>query len=162
MNHSGDNHHAKQQAFPSESSDHTTSHKQHETGKQHKGKHHGHHIAMFRQRFWVSLVVTVPILLLSPLIQGVLGLRDTLHFTGDSYLLWALSTFVYFYGGWPFLRGVVNELKNRQPGMMTLIGLAISVAYFYSSAVVFGIDGEVFFWELATLIDVMLLGHWIE
>ena len=77
-------------------------------------------------------------------------------------MLFALSSVVYFYGGWPFLTGIVRELTARRPGMMTLIALAITVAYFYSSAVVFGLAGEPFFWELATLIDVMLLGHWIE
>jgi len=108
------------------------------------------------------MAVTVPILLLSPMIQKFLGLQDSLRFAGDKYILFVLSSFVFFYGGYPFLKGLVDELKKLQPGMMTLIALAISVAYFYSSAVVFGVHGEVFFWELATLIDIMLLGHWIE
>jgi Cu2+-exporting ATPase len=116
----------------------------------------------FRKRFWISLVVTIPILILSPMIQHFLGLKETLRFGGDSYVLFALSSFIFFFGGWPFLKGLFDELKKKQPGMMTLIALAISVAYFYSSAVVFGVHGEVFFWELATLIDIMLLGHWIE
>ncbi|HCF61066.1 MAG TPA: heavy metal translocating P-type ATPase, partial [Myxococcales bacterium] len=119
-------------------------------------------VADFRRRFWVSLIVTVPILALSPMVQGALGLREALAFTGDLYVLWVLSSFVYFYGGEPFLKGLADELKARSPGMMTLVGLAITVAYAYSSAVVFGVRGEVFFWELATLIDVMLLGHWLE
>ncbi|MEN8614945.1 copper-translocating P-type ATPase [Dehalogenimonas sp. THU2] len=97
---------------------------------------------------------------LSPLIQDFLGFE--LVFTGDAYVLWALSAFVYVYGGWPFLSGLKRELGERNPGMMTLIALAISVAFFYSSAVTFGLEGEVFYWELATLVDVMLLGHWIE
>lgn len=156
MNHSG------HQQKPSRNNIHTTSHEEHETGKQQHGRHHGHHIADFRRRFWVSLAITIPILLLSPLIQSVLGVREVLSFPGDLFVLWGLSSFVYFYGGWPFLKGLVSELRSHQPGMMTLIGLAISVAYLYSSAVVFGVEGEVFFWELATLIDVMLLGHWIE
>lgn len=130
-------------------------------GHDHSG-HHGHMIEDFRKRFWISLVVTVPILILSPMIQHFLGLKENLRFTGDNYLLFGLSTFVFFYGGWPFLKGLFDEMKKLQPGMMTLIALAISVAYFYSSAVVFGVKGEVFFWELATLIDIMLLGHWIE
>ena len=96
------------------------------------------------------------------MIQHFHGLKETLRFIGDIYALFTLSSFVFFYGGYPFLKGLRNELKNKQPGMMTLIALAISVAYFYSSAVVFGVKGEVFFWELATLIDIMLLGHWIE
>lgn len=141
---------------------HITAHEEYETGREKHGRHHGHNIAGFKRRFWVSLAVTLPILILSPLIQNVLGVRDTFRFTGDLYVLWALSTFVYFFGGWPFLKGLVSELGDRRPGMMTLIGLAISVAYIYSSAVVFGVSGEIFFWELATLIDVMLLGHWIE
>ncbi len=129
------------------------------------GEHHDHHahmVADFRKRFWVSLALTLPILLLSPLIQKLLGLDGRLAFAGDRFVLWGLSSAVYFYGGWPFLKGLYDELRQRQPGMMTLIGVAISTAYLYSSAVVFGLTGKVFFWELATLIDVMLLGHWIE
>ena len=146
--------------------DHHHSHEEmdHKKGD-HKGphsKHHGHMIEDFRRRFWISLIVTIPILILSPMIQHFLGFRETFNFSGESYLLFALSSFVFFYGGWPFLKGLFDELKKKQPGMMTLIALAISVAYFYSSAVVFGVEGEVFFWELATLIDIMLLGHWIE
>ena len=128
----------------------------------HGGHDHAAMIADFRRRFWVSLVVTVPILLLSPAIQRFLGLEAVITFPGESYVLFLLASAVYFYGGWPFLRGFLNELAQRQPGMMTLISLAVSVAYFYSSAVVFGLAGKVFFWELATLLDVMLLGHWIE
>ena len=119
-------------------------------------------IADYRRRFWVSLALTVPILLLSPSIRAFLGLEDTLSFPGDRWALFLLASGVYFYGGWPFIKGLVNELWARAPGMMTLIALAVSVAYFYSSAVVFGLSGKVFFWELATLIDIMLLGHWIE
>ncbi len=140
-------------------------HSHHEI-KNHKNhdhsKHHGHMIEDFKKRFWISLVISIPILFLSPMIQYFLGLGEVISFTGESYLLFALSSFVFFYGGWPFLKGLIDELKNKRPGMMTLIALAISVAYFYSSAVVFGVQGEVFFWELATLIDIMLLGHWIE
>ncbi len=134
-----------------------------ETGRAaHGGHHHAHMIADFRRRFWVSLVLTVPILLLSPLIQQFLGLEEALAFPGDAYVLLVLATIVFFYGGWPFLTGLGSELGRRDPGMMTLIALAISVAYGYSAAVVLGLAGKVFFWELATLIDVMLLGHWIE
>jgi Cu2+-exporting ATPase len=96
------------------------------------------------------------------MIQRFLALDETLAFPGDVYVLFGLASVVYFWGGWPFLKGIARELTARRPGMMTLIALAISVAYFYSSAVVFGLAGEPFFWELATLIDVMLLGHWIE
>jgi Cu2+-exporting ATPase len=124
--------------------------------------HEGHHVADFKQRFWISLIATVPVLALSPIIQKFLGLGNSLRFTGDGYLLFLLSSFIFFYGGLPFLKGIVSELKAAKPGMMTLIALAITTAYAYSSAVVFGLSGEVFFWELATLIDIMLLGHWIE
>jgi len=123
---------------------------------------HKHMVADFRKRFIVSVVLTIPVLLLSELIQRFLRLESILKFPGDKYVLFALSTLIFFYGGWPFLKGAYNELKSKQPGMMTLIGLAISVAYIYSSAVVFGLQGEFFFWETATLIDIMLLGHWIE
>ncbi|BER92394.1 heavy metal translocating P-type ATPase [Atrimonas thermophila] len=125
--------------------------------------HHEHHMQMvsdFRKRFWVSLVVTIPVLLLSPMIQNFMGFELT--FRGSSFLLWLLSSFIFFYGGLPFLRGVFSELKKHNPGMMTLIALAISVAYVYSSLVVFGFRGKFFFWELTTLVDIMLLGHWLE
>lgn len=137
----------------------------------HAGHGHGgheHHAMMvedFKKRFWISLVVTTPILLFSHMVQMFLGLQS-LAFNGDLYILFLLSSFVFFYGGWPFLAGLVDEVKAKQPGMMTLIGLAVTVAFVYSSFVVFGTDPEkamkVFFWELATLIDIMLLGHWIE
>ncbi len=126
--------------------------------------HHTHHLHMvedFKKRFWISLIFTLPILFLSPMIQEFLGFKKII-FAGSSYILFLLSSFVYFYGGFPFLKGLKDELSQKQPGMMTLIGLAISVAYFYSSLVVFGVEGKDFFWELATLIDIMLLGHWIE
>ncbi|HEX6979518.1 MAG TPA: heavy metal translocating P-type ATPase, partial [Alphaproteobacteria bacterium] len=119
-------------------------------------------VADFRRRFWVSAVLTVPILLLSPMIRHWLGLTDALAFAGSDYVLFVLSSVVFFYGGWPFLKGMAGEVTSRRPGMMTLIALAIAVAYVFSSAVVFGLPGEAFFWELATLIDVMLMGHWIE
>lgn len=124
--------------------------------------HHAHMVADFRRRFWVCLVVTVPILLLSPLIQDTLHISDALDFPGELYILFALSSFVYFFGGWPFLKGIREEFGKREPGMMTLIAVAITVAYVYSSAVVFGLEGKLLFWELATLIDIMLLGHWLE
>jgi Cu2+-exporting ATPase len=119
-------------------------------------------VADFRRRFWISLVLSIPILALAPLIQDLLGLEEALRFRGDSYVQFAIASVVFFYGGWPFLKGLVDELRGKEPGMMTLIGLAIVVAYGYSSLVVFGLPGKVFFWELATLIVVMLLGHWIE
>ena len=125
--------------------------------------HHNHHEMMikdFKRRFFVSLIVTVPLLVLSPMIQEWTNI--SIGFSGSNYVLFGLATFVYFYGGWPFLKGLIDELKERKPGMMTLIAMAISVAYIYSTATVFGLSGNDFFWELATLIDIMLLGHWIE
>jgi Cu2+-exporting ATPase len=132
---------------------------------EHEHGGHNDHDGMledFRRRFWISLALTVPILILSPFIQGLLGIQDAVRFTGDGYVLWAFSSAVYFYGGYPFLKGIYSEIRTKRPGMMTLIAIAITVAYVYSSAVVFGLTGEVFFWELATLIDIMLLGHWLE
>jgi len=123
-------------------------------------RHQGHQVADFRNRFWVSLFLTLPILVLSPAIQQFLGLH--IGFTGDNYVLFGFSSLVFFYGGYPFLKGIFDELKNRNPGMMTLVALSIGVAYIYSTAVTFGLKGGVFFWELATLVDIMLLGHWLE
>ena len=147
---------------PAQHEAHPVDHGKHE-GHEGHGDHHDHHAHMvrdFRKRFWISSLMTLPILLLSPMIQRLLGV--SFAFPGDLWVLWLLSSAVYVYGGWPFLKGIVEELRKGQPGMMTLIALAISVAYVYSSVVVFGLPGKVFFWELATLIDIMLLGHWIE
>ena len=142
-------------------SKHKHSENEHSGHKNHDhSDHHKHMVEDFKKRFIVSIIVTIPILILSPLIQRFIGV--SISFTGDKYVLWVLSSFIFFYGGWPFLKGIFEELKKKQPGMMTLIAIAIGVAYIYSSAVVFGLKGKFFFWELATLIDVMLLGHWIE
>lgn len=123
-------------------------------------KHAGHHTADFLKRFWISLGLTVPVLLLSHMVQQWLGI--SIQFKGSQYLLLALSTIIYFYGGMPFLRGMVSELKANAMGMMTLVAIAITIAFAYSVSVVFGLEGMDFFWELATLIDIMLLGHWLE
>src|SRR6056297_3040213 len=117
-------------------------------------------ISDFRNRFFVTVVLSLPVLALAPLIQGALGYE--LSFAGDSWVVFGLATAIFVYGGWPFLTGLVNELREKNPGMMTLIGLAISVAYGYSAAVTFGLEGSPFYWELATLIAIMLAGHWIE
>jgi Cu2+-exporting ATPase len=122
--------------------------------------HHAMMIADFRKRFWVVLALTLPVMSLSQMIQHWLKLP--VHFTGDAYVLAGLSSVIFFYGGRPFLTGWRDEMKTRNPGMMTLIGFAITVAYVYSVATVFGLKGMDFFWELATLILIMLLGHWIE
>ncbi|RKR84698.1 Cu2+-exporting ATPase [Mucilaginibacter gracilis] len=122
--------------------------------------HHMMMIADFKKRFYIVLILTFPILLLSTMIQQFIGVNW--KFSGSSYILFALSSFVFVYGGWPFLTGLVGEVKTKKPGMMLLIGFAITVAYGYSTAVVFGLKGMDFFWELDTLILIMLLGHWIE
>jgi Cu2+-exporting ATPase len=124
--------------------------------------HHAHMAADFRNRFWISLVLTLPILVLSPMLQTLVGLEEAFRFSGDIYVLFAFSSAVFWYGGWPFLKGLFDEVSTLKPGMMTLVAVAISTAYLYSSAVVFGLTGKMFFWELGTLVDIMLLGHWIE
>ncbi|WP_159470259.1 copper-translocating P-type ATPase [Dyadobacter sp. 3J3] len=126
----------------------------------HGHNHHAMMIADFKKRFYVVLVLTLPIMLLSPMIQQFLGVRWS--FGGSSYILFALATVVFIYGGWPFFKGLVEEIKTKNPGMMFLVGFAITVAYAYSVAIVFGLKGMDFFWELDTLILIMLLGHWIE
>jgi Cu2+-exporting ATPase len=128
----------------------------------HGGHDHAAMVADFRRRFWVTLVLTPPVLLLSPMIQHWLGIATAIAFPGDEVVLFALSTVAYVYGGWPFLTGFTSELRKRQPGMMTLIALAISAAYFFSAATTLGFPGEQFYWELVTLVAIMLLGHWIE
>jgi len=136
-------------------------HTGHDTGTK-NGHNHPAMIADYRRRFWVAVTLTVPILALSPMIQSLLGLTDALNFAGDRYLLLLLSTVVYFYGGWPFLQGVRDELKSRNIGMMTLISVAITAAYAYSLAMVITGSDKTFFWELSTLVAIMLFGHWIE
>ncbi|HEV3221683.1 MAG TPA: copper-translocating P-type ATPase [Puia sp.] len=130
-------------------------HGEHEMHESHTGG-----LNDFKKRFYVVLILTVPIMLLSQMIQHWLGIH--ISFPGSNYVLAVLSTFVFFYGGWPFLKGLWDEIKVKNPGMMTLIGFAITVAYVYSVATVFGLKGMDFFWELASLILIMLLGHWIE
>jgi len=117
----------------------------------HKGhqNHRAHSAGGFGWRFFVCLVLTLPVLALSSMDKNL-------------YVLFTLSSIIYFYGGWPFLKGFLDEAKKKTPGMMTLVAVAITTAYGYSSAVVFGLTGHLFFWELVTLIDIMLLGHWIE
>ena len=124
---------------------------------------HDHHkmmIADFRKRFFVVLILTIPVMALSPMIQEWVNVNWS--FKDSQYILALLSSIVFFYGGFPFLKGLVDEIKIWKPGMMTLIGFAITVAYVYSVATVFGLKGMDFFWELSTLILIMLLGHWIE
>ncbi len=127
---------------------------------QHGGSMHMMHTGMFKKRFFICLVFTIPVLLLSQAIQT--WFHYSLSITFQSYILLILATIIYVYGGWPFLQGLTQEIRKLQPGMMTLIATAISVAFFFSAATVFFPVGSDFFWELATLIDVMLFGHWIE
>ncbi len=124
-------------------------------------KHEGHTPELFRDRFFVSLLLTLPILYFSEPLQAWFGYQ-AVGFAGSAWINPVLGTLLYFYGGWVFIQGARHELAARAPGMMTLISLAITVAYTYSLAVSFGLPGTPFYWELATLIDVMLLGHWIE
>ena len=155
--------HSQEQEHQHHSSQHSHQHgHEHDHHSHDHTQHHAMMIRDFRRRFWISLAFTLPILALSPTIQDILRFSFTLIPGADAYILFALSTVVFFYGGWPFLTGLIDELKKKQPGMMTLIGVAITVAWGYSSATTFGVPGSTFFWELATLIDVMLLGHWIE
>ena len=122
---------------------------------------HSGHEAMFRQRFWVCLLLSIPVLLYSPTLQALLGFTMPV-FPGSQWIESVFAVAIFLYGGVPFLQMAVPELQSRQPGMMTLISLAISVALIYSLAALF-LPGQMgFFWELVTLIDIMLLGHWIE
>jgi len=130
------------------------------TGMKHGASGHMMHTGMFKKRFFVCLALTIPVLILSEAIQT--WFQYTLTIPYQSYILLLLAVIIYAYGGWPFLKGLTQELRRAQPGMMTLIATAISVAFFFSAATVFVPVGKDFFWELATLIDVMLLGHWIE
>jgi Cu2+-exporting ATPase len=133
-----------------------------EEHKQHGEHKHSDMIGDLKRRFIVCIIITIPIVLLSPMVQEALGIAGYIKFPGDSYLLFVLASFVYFYGGYPFFKGFFKQIKARTPGMDVLISVAITSAYLYSSAVIFGLGGEVFFWELATLIDIMLIGHWLE
>jgi P-type Cu2+ transporter len=146
--------------------DHAAMGHEHDTGQGEHASHAAHadhtgHEQMFRQRFWVCLVLSIPVLLYSGTVQ------TWLHFTmptfsGSQWIAPLFSVVIFAYGGIPFMQMALPELQNRQPGMMTLISLAISVAFIYSlAAFLFGLGGG-FFWELVTLIDIMLLGHWLE
>ncbi|GAA0497698.1 heavy metal translocating P-type ATPase [Salinibacillus aidingensis] len=150
-------HHGHKDHHQHENHDHHN-HGSHSGGHDHHD--HGDMVDDFKKRFYISLIITLPILALSPMIQSFIGVDW--RFTGDLYILFTLSSIVFFYGGWSFISGGISELKEKNPGMMTLIALAITIAYGYSTMVVFGWEGSQFFWELATLVDIMLLGHWIE
>ncbi len=147
------------------------SHSQHSANGQHGGnggsdqhaghdKHAGHSPAMFKRRFFICLGLTLPILYLSPMLQDWFGYQ-AIQFPGSNWITPIIATIIYFYGGWVFLKGAWSEFHSKI-GMMTLVALAITVAFVYSVAVTLGLKGDSFYWELATLVDVMLLGHWIE
>jgi len=133
---------------------------QEDSGQEARHDHHEMMVADFRKRFFISLILMFPILFLSPMIQMFMNVD--FRFAGDSYLLFGLSSILFFYGGKPFISGARDEYRNRSPAMMMLIALAITTAYVYSVLTVFYLKGNDFFWELATLIVIMLLGHWIE
>lgn len=171
MHHDHENHQVTGKEKQDHSKDQEHNHNEHQEMSSEKhnhqnhehGEHEGHHAMMakdFKRRFFVCLIIMVPVLLLSPMIQMFMGVYW--GFNGDSYLVFFLSTILFIYGGKPFIIGARDELRKKSPGMMTLIALAISVAYIYSTFTVFFLTGDDFFWELATLIVVMLLGHWIE
>ncbi|RTI17130.1 heavy metal translocating P-type ATPase, partial [Thermus scotoductus] len=122
-------------------------------------RHAGHTPETFRNRFLVSLLLTLPILYVSEEVRGLLGLPPL---EGASWIPLLLGTLIYLYGGGVFLQGALRELRGRRPGMMTLVALGITVAFAYSLAVELGLKGKPFWWELATLVDVMLLGHFLE
>jgi Cu2+-exporting ATPase len=140
--------------------DHSHHEHQHSQHQEHD-KHAGHSVAMFKDKFWLSLFLTIPVLMYSEMIQHWLNFTPP-AFPGSQYIPFVFSTIIFFYGGMVFIKSAIGELKARSPGMMTLISLAIVTAYAYSVATQFFIDGEGFFWELATLVTIMLLGHWLE
>ncbi|MDI6799377.1 MAG: copper-translocating P-type ATPase [Actinomycetota bacterium] len=132
----------------------------HSSHKGHGANHRGNMTKDLKNRFWVSALLTIPILLLSPLIQNLFGF--SLVIAGSDLILFISSSAIFFCGGFPFLTGSVEELRRKDPAMMTLIALAISISYIYSLAVLLGFESEPFFFELATLIDIMLIGHYLE
>ena len=138
-------------------------HAEHHGHEGHQGhdEHAGHSVAMFRDKFWWSVALTVPTVVWSPMIQQWLHFQAP-TFPGSRYIPTVFGTILFFYGGMVFLQGAVREIKDRLPGMMTLISLAIVVAFGFSVAVTFGVQGEDLWWELSTLITIMILGHWIE
>jgi Cu2+-exporting ATPase len=124
-------------------------------------RHEGHSVAMFRDKFWITLLLSIPTLLWSGMVQHIFGFSAP-TFRGSQYVPALFGTAVYFYGGLVFVKGGLQELRDRKPGMMTLISLAITVAFVFSLAVTLGYPGEPLWWELASLVTIMLLGHWIE
>jgi Cu2+-exporting ATPase len=151
-----------EEAPPSPGQEHGT-HGKHDGHEEHQGhdQHAGHSVAMFRDKFWWSIALTVPTIVWSPMIEQWLHFQGPM-FPGSRYVPAIFGTILFFYGGMVFLRGAVREIKDRLPGMMTLISLAIVVAFAFSLAVTLGVQGMDLWWELSTLITIMILGHWIE
>jgi P-type Cu2+ transporter len=139
---------------------HHAMHASHESPGNHD-RHEGHSVAMFRDRFWITLLLSLPTLIWSGMVQHMVGFSAP-AFPGSAYIPALFGTAVYFYGGLVFIKGGLQELRDRLPGMMTLISLAITVAFVFSLAVTLGYPGEALWWELASLVTIMLLGHWIE
>lgn len=136
-------------------------HHEHHSEHQEHDKHAGHSVTMFKDKFWLSLLLTIPVLVYSEMIQHWFSFTPP-AFPGSEYVPFVFSTIIFFYGGLVFIKSAIGELKAKLPGMMTLISLAIITAYVYSVATQFFIKGDGFFWELATLVTIMLLGHWLE
>lgn len=140
----------------------TNNHTHHDNHSKHSGhtSHHEHMVGDFRRRFWVSLILSLPVLLLSDFLQSLFSYTISVPF--GSTLAFVIAVIIYAYGGYPFLSGFISEVRKRQPGMMTLVAVAITTAFGYSIATYLGVPGEPLLWEMVTLIDIMLLGHWIE
>jgi Cu2+-exporting ATPase len=137
-------------------------HAEHSAHASHGDEHAHHSEAMFKRPFWIALVLTIPVVIYAEMIQEIFGYQAP-AFPGSAWISPVLGSIIYWYCGWVFLSGAVSELRSRQLGMMTLVSLAISTAYFYSLAVTFGVvEGMPFYWELATLVTIMLFGHWME
>ena len=154
-------HHDYTTATMAASPSHEHSGMEHPAGDHGHDQHAGHSVAMFRDRFWLSLTLTVPVLFFSETVQGWFGYTAP-TFPGSGWVSPILGTVIFVYGGTPFLKGAVREVRDRQPGMMLLIGMAITVAFMASGATTLGWFNLEFWWELAALITVMLLGHWME
>ncbi len=153
--HSPSNHHSQPQTRPQHNSNHAhTTHTSHSHGES--------MMADYKKRLFICLFLTIPVFILTPLVQEALQLNIFINFYGEEYILLFISSIVFFYGGYPFFKGFKEEISDKIPGMMTLITVAITTAYIYSAAVTLGLMGMVFFLELVTLIDIMLLGHWVE
>ena len=142
--------------------DHNSSKNSDKGHKWHDHSGHDDMLSDYKKRFIVSIILTIPTFFLSHMVQEALNIRELIGFSGDIFILFILSSIIFLYGGYPFFKGFLREFRDGNPGMMTLITVAISTSYLYSSAVVFGLSGMDFFLELVTLIDIMLLGHWIE